>query len=212
MQGNHILLAVLWIVYCVMHSVFASLPVKKKFQQKLGKYYKHYRLAYTVFAFIGLIAIAWFQFSIHSINLFSPTLFTKICGGFVALSGLLIMLICIKKYFMGLSGLRSLMREESHSELHVSGIHRYVRHPLYLGTFLFIWGLFILFPTVSLFISNSVITVYTLIGINLEEKKLALDFGDQYKAYQGSVPKLLPKFWVVEKFLHGHRQNKSIHR
>lgn len=95
---------------------------------------------------------------------------------------------------MGLSGLRSLVQEENYSELHISGIHRYVRHPLYLGTFLFIWGLFIVFPTLSLLISNSVITIYTLIGIKLEEKKLVLEFKEQYKAYQKTVPKLIPKF------------------
>ena len=94
---------------------------------------------------------------------------------------------------MGLSGLRSLLQEETYSELLISGIHRYVRHPLYLGTFLFIWGLAILFPTLSLFISNLVITIYTLIGIKLEERKLVIEFGDQYRTYQQNVPKLIPK-------------------
>jgi protein-S-isoprenylcysteine O-methyltransferase Ste14 len=194
MLVSHVLIAVFWTVYVVLHSALASIGVKKIFRKKLGGYFKHYRLAYTFFAFAGLSLVVWYQASVRSMTLFRPVLFTNITGSIVAAVGLIIMLICIKKYFMGLSGLRSLIEEETYSELHISGIHRYVRHPLYLGTFLFIWGAAVLFPTLSLVVSNSVITIYTLIGIGLEEKKLVLDFGEQYRAYQKKVPKLIPKF------------------
>jgi protein-S-isoprenylcysteine O-methyltransferase Ste14 len=191
---NHVLVGILWSLYGILHSIFASLWMKNFFRKKIGKNYKHYRLTYTVLAFAGLVLVLWFQVSIDSFKIFTPILFTKIIGGFLATCGLILMLICIKKYFMGLSGLRSLVQEETYTELLITGVHRYVRHPLYSGTFLFIWGLFILFPSLSFFISNAVITIYTLIGINLEEKKLVFDFGEQYKAYQKKVPKLIPKF------------------
>lgn len=194
MLNNHILLAVFWILYGVLHSVLAGLTVKNFFKRKLGRGYRHYRLAYTIFAFVGLAFLVWFQLTIDSANVFLPSLFTKIIGGSLGVGGLMLMVICIKKYFMGLSGLRSLLQEKVYTELLISGVHRYVRHPLYLGTFLFIWGLFILFPSFSLLISSSVITLYTLTGIELEEKKLVLDFGGQYSAYQKEVPKLIPKF------------------
>ena len=74
----------------------------------------------------------------------------------------------------------------------ISDIHKLVRHPLYLGTFTFIWGLWLLFPTLSLLIANFIITVYTLIGIRFEEKKLVELFGENYTRYQQSVPKILP--------------------
>jgi protein-S-isoprenylcysteine O-methyltransferase Ste14 len=190
---NHILIGVFWAVYGVLHSVLASLGVKNYFRKISGAYFKHYRLTYTLFAFIGLILIVWFQATTPSINLFTPVFLTKAAGCIIAVVGLIIMFVCIKKYFMGLSGLRSLLHEEVYSELLISGIHRHVRHPLYLGTFLFIWGLVVVFPTFSLFISSSVITIYTLIGIRLEEKKLVHEFGDKYVAYQESVPKLIPR-------------------
>lgn len=194
MLATHLLVALGWILYGVLHSVLASLGVKKFFKRRLGTSYKHYRLAYTLFAFAGLVVVAGVQFSIASIYLFTPTLVTKITGGVVTASGLVLMLVCIKKYFMGLSGLRSLLHEEVYTELIISGVHRYVRHPLYSGTFLFIWGLFIIFPSASLLISNAVITGYTLFGITLEEKKLVADFGDQYLLYKKKVPKLVPRF------------------
>ncbi len=189
---NHIIIALLWMEYGLLHSVLAGLRVKAFFKKRLGKGFKHYRLGYTLFAFAGLAAIVLFQFTVHSKDVFSPTLFSKIVGAVITVSGFTLMLICIKKYFMSLSGLRSLLQEEVYTELIISGVHRYVRHPLYSGTFLAIWGLFVVFPTWSLLISNAVITIYTLIGIGLEEKKLVMDFGDQYKRYQQQVPKLIP--------------------
>jgi methanethiol S-methyltransferase len=111
------------------------------------------------------------------------------------LSGLLIMLISIKKYFMSLSGIKTLVAEEPPTnELRIDGIHKHVRHPLYLGTFLFIWGLFILFPLLSQMIANVIITVYTLIGIIFEEQKLQKEFGRAYFDYQKQVPKIIPSF------------------
>lgn len=103
------------------------------------------------------------------------------------------MLVCIKKYFLNLSGLKSLVAEEVISnELRIDGIHRFVRHPLYLGTFIFIWGLFLLYPHWSLLIANSVITIYTLVAIRFEEQKLIEEFGEAYITYQKQVPTILP--------------------
>ena len=100
----------------------------------------------------------------------------------------------IKKYFSSLSGLRTFFIDEvkTGNRLIITGIHRYVRHPLYTGTFLFIWGLFILMPLASLLISNFIITIYTLIGIRFEEEKLIKEFGLPYVEYQKRVPKLIP--------------------
>lgn len=190
---NHVWLGLLWSLYCVLHSVFAGLSTKRFFKRMLGSGFKHYRLAYTLFAFVGFALIVWFQFTVRSVSFFHPWWFTRIVGAVVASCGLLLMFVCIKKYFVNLSGLRSLVQEEVHAVLEVKGVHRFVRHPLYLGTFLFIWGLFIIFPTASLFLSNSIITLYTLIGLKLEERKLLLQFGEQYRTYQQRVPKLIPK-------------------
>lgn len=190
---NHIIVAVLWIIYCVLHSVMASEGIKKKLRRKM-KNYKWYRLWYTLFAFVFLVVIVYYQVMMSTIELFNRSNFTFIVGIVLSFSGLVLMLVCIQKYFMSLSGLRSLIVENFSNQLQVTGIHKYVRHPLYLGTFLFIWGLFFLLPFLSLFIANVVITVYTLIGIELEEQKLVLEFGEDYRRYQREVPKLIPSF------------------
>lgn len=109
------------------------------------------------------------------------------------------MLVCIKNYFMTLSGLKSLFIDEPSSTLIIKGVHKYLRHPLYLGTFAFLWGLFILFPYLSLFIANVVIILYTVIAIRFEENKLVYEYGNEYKEYQKNVPKLFPNLHLKRK-------------
>ena len=191
---NHLILASLWTGYCVLHSVLASLFLKQWIGKKLGSKFRYYRLFYTVFAFVSLAAVIYYQFTITSYALFNANLLSMIAGGGMAVTGLGLMLVCIKKYFFSLSGLKSLYQEAPSSQLMIAGIHRYMRHPLYTGTFLFIWGLWVLFPSLSLLITDVIITAYTVYAIRLEETKLVAEFGDQYREYQRAVPKLVPRF------------------
>jgi len=188
---NHIILATLWIIYCVLHSVLASEWLKKKIRQRLTDY-KWYRLWYSLFAFIFLVALLYYQLELSTFQLFFSNRIIYSSGIILSGCGLILMLVCIRKYFMNLSGLRNLFIENFSNQLQITGVHRYVRHPLYLGTFGFIWGLFLLWPFLSLLITNIIITVYTLIGIELEENKLVVEFGERYIKYRSIVPKIFP--------------------
>lgn len=194
MLVSHIILAVLWIVYCVLHSLFASLAFKEWMEILTDKHFRLYRLYYTLFAFITLTGIILYQLSISQKIIFKSSSFTLMMGGLISLTGLIIMAVCIRKYFMQLSGLRSLIENNGGNKLMITGIHKYVRHPLYSGTFLFIWGLLLLLPYWSLLITCSIITLYTLIGIRFEENKLIREFGKPYEDYQNAVPMIIPRF------------------
>jgi len=193
MIQSHFFLALLWIVYCTLHSLLAALSVKLWIQKRMRAGYKYYRIAYTIFSFLGLIAILIYQFSISSRLLFSPPQWSKWLGLVVMIAGGLVMLLMIWKYFMQLSGIRWLTEEKMEARLEVKGLHRFVRHPLYMGTFLFLWGWFVFNPMISFFIATLIITIYTLIGLELEEKKLIDQFGDAYIEYKKKVPKLIPR-------------------
>lgn len=196
MLKSHLLIAGLWVLYCVLHSVLASLSVKNVFQKLMRGGFNYYRFLYTVFAFAGLAAIIIYQITVTSLPLFSQLLFIQITGAVVGFSGLLIMAICILKYFMQLSGVRWLTKNQHESKLMLDTMHKRVRHPLYSGTFLFIWGLLLVFPVLSLLIANIIITGYTLIGIRFEEKKLVQEFGESYIGYRKKVPMIIPDFKI----------------
>lgn len=192
MVGPHLFCALLWILFCVLHSVLASGTVKRKTQAALPSFYPYYRLAYTLFAFLSLAVVAWYQWNMETTLLYAPNTFTNILGALTGGAGLVVMALCIKKYFLGLSGLKSMIRTIPSHRLIVSGLHRYVRHPLYAGTFLAIWGVFVVIPYLSLLISNAIITVYTVLAIRYEEQKLVEEFGDDYRRYREQVPRILP--------------------
>lgn len=108
------------------------------------------------------------------------------------LPGLAIMMITIYKYFLLLSGIRSIYIPAPAVQLKKDGIHKYVRHPLYLGTLLFIWGLFFIFPMLNNLIAVIIITLYVFGGIMFEEKKLLQQFGSSYVDYISTVPMIFP--------------------
>jgi protein-S-isoprenylcysteine O-methyltransferase Ste14 len=177
----------------------AATVVKDYFKKKLGKYFRYYRLSYSTFAFIALIALLLYQYSFPSPLLIKSIAIKYLAIIFLILPGVAIMLISIKKYFMLLSGVQSIFTSVATPELKVNGVHQYIRHPLYSGTILFVFGLFFIFPTLSNLITAVLLTLYILIGIIFEERKLINEFGGDYRDYMQRVPKLLPFFRKQKK-------------
>lgn len=121
-----------------------------------------------------------------------PGVFTYILAVILLLPGLILMGISLKKYFLLLSGVRSLYQPSVGAELKVEGVHKIVRHPLYLGTILMVWGLFLMWPLLNNLVAVVLLTAYVLVGLSFEEKKLVRQFGDEYKKYRKEVPMLIP--------------------
>jgi protein-S-isoprenylcysteine O-methyltransferase Ste14 len=87
-------------------------------------------------------------------------------------------------------GLRQLVEEEQPGKLVTGGLYRVVRHPLYTFSLLILWFA----PTVSVnsFIVYASLTLYILIGIFFEERKLLREFGQAYADYKSVTPMLIP--------------------
>ena len=56
-----------------------------------------------------------------------------------------------------------------------------------------------MFPLISNLIAAVIITLYVLLGLRLEEKKLYLEYGEAYKQYAKKVPGLIPNIFA-EKY------------
>jgi methanethiol S-methyltransferase len=190
----HFILAGCWILYVVIHSVMATRGFKRLVGRATGSYYRYYRIVYSIIAAITLILLLAYQFSHYSPFLYTPGLLHYLAGIPLAGAGLIVMALCVKKYFINLSGVDVFIKKKSMSVLETGGLHRYVRHPLYSGTLLFIWALLLIFPLVSNLIACLIITIYTCIGIRIEEEKLVIEFGEDYRSYAASVPMLIPSF------------------
>ncbi|HSQ44395.1 MAG TPA: isoprenylcysteine carboxylmethyltransferase family protein [Ginsengibacter sp.] len=195
MSYNYLILTLSWIAYFILHSVLASTQVKIYVKKISNKFFRYYRLAYTLFATVSLFFIIWFQYTFESPLLINSLMLKYFSFLLLVLPGFAIMSASIFKYFKLLSGIRSIYLATPPAELKLNGIHKYVRHPLYLGTLLFVWGLFFIFPLLNNLIAVVAITVYVLVGIKFEEKKLIKEFGNDYEEYIKKVPGLIPKLY-----------------
>ncbi|MDH5282710.1 MAG: isoprenylcysteine carboxylmethyltransferase family protein [Gemmatimonadota bacterium] len=73
------------------------------------------------------------------------------------------------------------------------GIYRHVRHPIYLGVILVLWGLaWILSTWVMGLVAGGVSLVYFDRKAAVEERKLTARF-PEFPAYRDRVPRLLPR-------------------
>jgi len=76
-------------------------------------------------------------------------------------------------------------------KLVMRGFYRWVRHPLYTASMLFLW----LTPmmSINLLALNLAISAYFAVGAKFEERKLARDFGRAYLDYKAHTPMFFPR-------------------
>ena len=121
-----------------------------------------------------------------------PSPWNLVMFGGQLLSGFMLLIAFLQTDSLSFVGLRQLFEEEKSGALVTRGLYRVVRHPLYTFSLLFIW----LSPTAS---QNSLTvyigaTLYVLVGIYFEERKLLCEFGDDYARYKQNTPMLVPGF------------------
>jgi protein-S-isoprenylcysteine O-methyltransferase Ste14 len=73
-----------------------------------------------------------------------------------------------------------------------AGPYRYVRNPLYLGTFIHTFALALLMPPTGAILCIVAVFLFQLRLIAGEESFLATKLGEPYRAYCAKVPRLLP--------------------
>ena len=177
-----------WLVFGLIHSALATTRVKTFAADKLFLKGPAYMLLYNIISLATLAPLIYFGFIQSTGLLYKINMAGKITGWFFCTAGIIIMLLAAKNYFMFLSGLS----KQASKELHTAGLHKLMRHPIYTGTFLFLFGVFILQPYFSTLVSVVIIILYTVAGTYWEEKKLINIFGQQYISYSTQTPRFIP--------------------
>jgi protein-S-isoprenylcysteine O-methyltransferase Ste14 len=111
----------------------------------------------------------------------------------VALAGGLGMIVIALRHDYGDAlGIRRLWfpNEAFPDQLQITGVYRWVRHPLMTCNFVLLWGWPIMSPTLALLSGG--LTMYILVSRPLEEGALIARFGDAYRAYRRRVPAYIP--------------------
>ena len=78
----------------------------------------------------------------------------------------------------------------THRPFATPSLYRYIRHPLYLGWFIFFWAT----PqmTVGHLLFSGVASAYILVAIRWEARDLVDALGDAYRLYRETTPMILP--------------------
>lgn len=194
MDSSYVYLILFWTVFYLHHSLFASLNIKRKIKALVKKAYLWNRLLYTGIASILFFGIFIYSGTIEPNLLLHPTDVLTYLGYMLAAFGTIILVKSFKNFsgkrFAGLTPHDDLEIKE---ELIQTGIHGYIRHPIYAGLILIFTGYFLFSPTLASLIHVGMLMLYLPIGIYLEEKKLLAIFGQAYKNYQSNVPALIPR-------------------
>lgn len=186
----HIVYALAWISFGFGHSFLASERAKNRLTPIFKAYY---RLAYNLFASLHIavvLAVGWYLFAAGADFLLAPWGQTALTAVYVL--GWAAFLWALKDYDLGrLAGtapLRGLIESE-HEPLLTDGLHRYVRHPLYAGALLIIWGRI----ENEFDLATAVwASLYLGIGACFEERRLLKTYGADYADYRRQVPAFIP--------------------
>ena len=189
-----IIYATSWLIFAALHSMLARQSVQLQIERLLGNYY---RLIYNLAAVLKILIVLhigriWLDDTRFIFLDNNAAYFTSLAIKFL---GAAVLASAIVTYDIGrFFGITQVLTGERVSSsfnepLQRRFLNRWVRHPLYTGAFLILWG-----GAVSTFDIWTAIwgTLYLLIGTSFEEQKLISIYGDQYRTYQQEVPRYFP--------------------
>jgi protein-S-isoprenylcysteine O-methyltransferase Ste14 len=200
---KYALLALIWLMWCFLHSALISLTVSGYLKHRLGDRFRYYRLIYNGLALVTLIPVFLYAHSVQTEPLFSWEGYWRI-GQALLLAASLFLFLAGGRYYDGLAflGLRQLRNRSAcvgmteTCGLNTRGILGVVRHPWYVGGMMIIW---VGDLDVSALVTNLILTGYFIVGTLLEERKLSIEFPEAYKEYRQRVSMFFPYQWLKSK-------------
>ena len=202
---RYIPLVILWIAWCFIHSGMISITVTGYMKTKLGKFYKFYRIIFNSVALITLVPLILYSQHFKGNILFQWKGYLSFVQIILFAVSMILFIAGASKYdILEFSGIRQIITGRSYSalsekgEIATSGILGVTRHPWYLGAVIFIWVAY-KEMYVSTLIVNTLLTLYLIVGTLLEERKIILEFGKDYRNYMARVSMLFPFKWLLSR-------------
>jgi len=194
---KYLLTVLLWTGYVSLHSFLISIRFTNLMIRLLKNYYAFFRLFYVTISLILLIPLINYTSQLDDkviITYESPVSIIR----YILISGSLLMFFWAFFFnydslsFFGIRQILNLGKEKKinpQEGIKRNGLLGIMRHPMYLALIIYLWCQ--TFRVVDIVI-NSLLTIYVIVGTMLEERKLVLEFGDEYIKYKKEVPMLIP--------------------
>ncbi len=190
-------ICLLWAGYFLIHSVAASLGLKRWVSRYHAQLMPLYRLCFNILSTILIIPILWLSFHWSSEPLWQWSPFFFWITSIVSIATIIAFYFSLRYYdmaeFLGTRQWSERTEKVEDQEQFVIGeFHRFVRHPWYSMGIILIWCR----ELDPIMLTNAImITLYFIIGSRLEERKLIQYHGEIYRLYCQKVPGLLPRPW-----------------
>ena len=204
-MGRYLFLVILWIAWCTLHSALIAPSVTDRVRRRYPHGFRFYRIFFNTVALATLAPVLIYAFSLEGPLLFAWEGPWRVVQILLAGCALWLFAAGARRYdFLQFLGLRQLRGETSCSmltedcSLDTSGVLSLVRHPWYTGGMLIIWARPLDLTAV---LTNMALTGYFIVGACLEERKLRLQFGGEYAAYQRRVSMFFPIRWARDRWL-----------
>lgn len=189
---DHLIYAALWLSFALGHSILASETIKSAAKSTFGR---GYRLAYNsvAVAHIGTVLLIGRLFLSDLEASFGLPLWLRGILIGVQIGGAIILVLALRQYdlglFLGTKQVRDPTAGQTVEPLKTDGLNGWVRHPLYFGAHLLLWGGVSDPFTLATAVWAS---LYFWIGGRYEERRLVDLYGEAYRDYQKTVPFQLP--------------------
>jgi methanethiol S-methyltransferase len=192
---KYLLVVLLWTGYVALHSFLISTRFTNLLSRLLKDYYAFYRLFYVVISLVLLIPLINYSGQIDDKIIITYESPLSIIRYILIYGSLLMFFYAFFFNYDSLSffGIRQILnfrkKVNSTGEIKRKGLLGITRHPMYLALIIYLWCQ--TFRMIDI-VTNTLLTIYVIIGTILEERKLVLEFGETYTKYQQEVPMLIP--------------------
>ena len=202
-----------WVLWCTLHSALISIKVTEYTKKRLGDRFRFYRLFYNALSLGTLVPLLYYSSSIRTVPVFQWKGLLLIFKYVLLATSIYLFISAGRRYsisqFLGIRQIKTGRVNQALSEgndIDTSGIMGLIRHPWYLAGIMIVWAGDLSLSTVVI---NIVISTYFIIGAFLEERKLVLEFGDQYRKYQKDVSMLVPYKWLKARIAGMHSLQRN---
>jgi protein-S-isoprenylcysteine O-methyltransferase Ste14 len=178
----------LFSIFALHHSLFAREALKRRVQQLVPPYLERSLYTWISSLLFLIVCTAWRPVPGVAYEVTGPW---QVAGFALQLAGIGLTIKASSALDMlDLAGVRPVLAARRldpvvHVPLETTGVYAFVRHPLYFGWALFVFGSPRMTATRAVFAIVS--TAYLMLAVPWEERGLIRTFGKDYEAYQRKV-------------------------
>ncbi|MBI5675990.1 MAG: isoprenylcysteine carboxylmethyltransferase family protein [Nitrospirae bacterium] len=190
---EYFLLCTLWIAWCFLHSFFTTSGTTNWFRNHLGERFRFYRFTYNIFSLMTVLPLLYWQGNIAGPVVIPLSPFLRYFKIIAIILTIAVMAAAFFSFdtreFLGIKQITGKAKGTTPT-ITKHGLYGFIRHPLYLGGFIF----FLILTTdapLAQFLGYLILALYMVIGTFREDRRLANELGDVYRQYQKEVPMFL---------------------